>query len=486
MDQSVVLEPPPGTILGETDYSLPGQISDSNNVRYVDGRPQPIGGWSKTIITAAGQYVSVFEWIDASGDSRVVLGGLDKVILHTSNTNITPSGFTTTTRWSFAPWGEELLANPTGGTLYDWDLNTANDLTAITNAPDNITVMGVTHTRQVMAFGCNEEVSTTFNGRCIRFSDAEDNTDWTTTASNLAGEYILDGSGGAIKAAKALGDDWLVWTDDEVFFGTYTSDPSNPWVFRRIAMGYGCVGQDAAVVVGGAAYWITKDLRLVGMIIGAPPFELPGLPVHYITSAGGVNVNKSGMNNGFVWHNRTFNEIWFHFVVSGSTYPTKYIGFNLDSLGTDRPIWFPGTITRAAMHQGMTGIYGVLADTSNTQFYTHETGKQGESGDLLTWYWSMMVYLDKGKRRVMVKRLVPDVENQAGNVTLTVSALPYPQGAETTLQTKTLAVGDDRSDFRASGRLIRVKFSGNDGTGSTDTFARFGSTTAEFVVLGER
>jgi hypothetical protein len=86
----------------------------------------------------------------------------------------------------------------------------------------------------------------------------------------------------------------------------------------------------------------------------------------------------------------------------------------------------------------------------------------------------------------MVKRVVPDIENQAGNITLTVSEMSYPQGAETTVATKTLAVGDDTSDFRCSGRLLRWQFSGNDGTGSTDTFARFGKTTVEYVATGER
>jgi hypothetical protein len=86
----------------------------------------------------------------------------------------------------------------------------------------------------------------------------------------------------------------------------------------------------------------------------------------------------------------------------------------------------------------------------------------------------------------MVKRHIGDMESQVGNITLTVSKLDYPQGAETTLQTKTLAVGDDRTDFRASGRLLRLKYGGTDGNGVNNTFTRLGSNTYEYALLGDR
>ena len=74
-----------------------------------------------------------------------------------------------------------------------------------------------------MAFGCNEEASGVFNPRCIRFSDIEDPTDWTSTATNNADEFILQGSG-IIVGAQLVGDYIFVWTNNEMYLGTY--DPS--------------------------------------------------------------------------------------------------------------------------------------------------------------------------------------------------------------------------------------------------------------------
>src|SRR5713226_5274350 len=98
--------------------------------------------------------------------------------------------------------------------------------------------MLVTNTRQVMALGCNEEISGVFNPRCIRFSDIENPTVWTSSVTNNAGEFILQGSG-QIVGAQLIGNYVFVWTDNELYLGTY--DPTlnavglpNGWLFPAV------------------------------------------------------------------------------------------------------------------------------------------------------------------------------------------------------------------------------------------------------------
>ncbi len=493
-DLSVILEPPPGTILGETDYSIPGQISASNNWRYADGKGQVIGGWTSYYSAAgptSGSSTNALEWYSRAGTRYLVVGGTAGVNLNSgatlgTQTDIIYGGFSSATRWTFRNWGEQLLANPAGGTLYYHDLNLANNLTALSNAPAVIGCFVVDpKARQVLVGNCSQVDGTGVNPRAIRISNAENNNDWTPTPSNLSDEVILDGTGGQIRAMEMVGPYVCVWTDSELFAGQSTGDPSQPYRFERVDKGCGCRGKDTVAVANGVAYWISTDLRPMMWVPGSLPVDIPGVPSHYLNmEVAGVQFDKTLLGSAFVLHNRKFNEIWFFPVLAGATYPTTYVAVSIPSIGTDRPIWFPGTMDRSMMYQGINDVFGCR--NASPIVYQHEIGKHGAANTLLTWSYSMIVYIDKGKRRVMVKRVVPDFENQAGNVTLTVSALAWPQGAETTVATKTVAVGDDKTDFRASGRLLRFQWSGNDGTGSTDTFARSGSTTIEYAVLGGR
>jgi hypothetical protein len=296
---------------------------------------------------------------------------------------------------------------------------------------------------------------------------------------------VLDGAGGRIRAAKKIGAYWGVWTDDELFLGRFTGDPSAPWLFERQATGCGCLGMDAVTIVDGAAYWITRDLRLMGWLIGAPPFPLPGLPVHFITFT--ADVDKTGMTNSFAWHNRAFNEVWFHYVVndSGSAYPTAYIAVNLDSLRGGAPAWFTGTLDRAVIHQGISAVFAAPGSLSSG-YLLHETGRRGRAGDGFSWSISALVYFDAGQRRTEIQRLIPDIRDQAGTVTFTLSKLDYPQGEETVLQARALAPGEDKSDFRAGGKLFRFQWSGSDDNGAADTFARLGRQAFDHVAEGAR
>lgn len=476
-----VFSPPPGTNLGDTDFSIPGLWSASSNIRYVSGKMQPIGGWAVTNASPGPttNVVAMLEWYAKDGTHRMALGATDtlNVLSGTtlsSTTAITPVGFVaaTSNRWTMDLWGDHLIACQVGGKVYEWDL-VALTAAAVTNAPTVNTVALVTSTRQLMVFGTKETVSGTFNPRCIRWSKTNDNTVWDPTVSLIAGEYVLDGSGGAIRAAKKIGDYVAVWTDDELFLGHYTGDTSNLWVFERQAVGCGVAGESGVTVADGVAYWISTELRLMAWIPGNQPFAIPNLPSYYINST----LQTAAQTAAIVWHNRRYNEIWFH-PVTGS-FPQTYLAVHVPSIQAGNPIWMPGSLNRSCMYQGISGVYGWV--TGILKLVTHETGNLGIVNDTLSWSASSLVYFSQGQRRIMVKRLLPDVEAQVGNITFTLSHLEYPQGAETTLTTKTLAVGDDRTDFRSSGKLMRLAFSG---TGAT--FGRLGKMTFEYEELGDR
>jgi hypothetical protein len=84
----------------------------------------------------------------------------------------------------------------------------------------------------------------------------------------------------------------------------------------------------------------------------------------------------------------------------------------------------------------------------------------------------------------MVLCLWPDLADQVGPVNLTVSSRLKPQGDDTarTIGPFAMAVGDDKTDLRLSGRLFKFKFSGN----SAPTAARLGKPVVDLARMGRR
>ena len=66
------------------------------------------------------------------------------------------------------------------GKLYEWRNDVATDAALIANAHTDCTGMMVTEERFVVCFGAGDDPSK------VQWSDREDNTTWTTAATNLS------------------------------------------------------------------------------------------------------------------------------------------------------------------------------------------------------------------------------------------------------------------------------------------------------------
>ena len=115
--------------------------------------------------------------------------------------------------------------DPRGAGIAYWDRDTSTDSLVVANAPTEVTYALASPQRQILAFGCNEEVSNDFNPLCIRGSDIENITDWTTTATNNAFEHILDATAGRIVTARFIGPYVAIWTDVSLYIGEFLGQP---------------------------------------------------------------------------------------------------------------------------------------------------------------------------------------------------------------------------------------------------------------------
>lgn len=501
----VPFSPPPGLNSDDTTLSSTPAWVDGDNVRFRLGKPQTIGGSAATGAAAlAGGVVDMLE-MSVSGTTYYAFGTTTTatslyVGAMGAEVDVTPAALPACSRgWSFAMFGAVLLAAPRGptfgGTIWQHTVGSGADATEVTQAPNRIDAgIIVTPERQVLAFGCNEESSGTFNPLCIRGSDIEDYTDWTTTASNNAFEHILDGVG-AIIAARQVGIYIAVWTTDSLWLGQFVGDPSQTYRFDKIANCARPIAQRAITVLNGTVYWFGDDFQ---MRAWTPGSQVGTVPCPIRQGVVDTATNPSLQEFDFAISHVTANEIWFFYQRSSTT---TYIAYSVDeSAMAQRPVWFKGDLLAPISKVGPVAAIcgGKSHATKNTSFY-------GVSSDGLSCYLDMGLseggpanayiksgdfYFDETQRRMMVKGIRPDITslNSTATVLLTLYFRDYPQQQTPvtkgpfTLTSATAQASSRKKDFRGSGKIVSVKWQS-----PASTLAwRLGKSLFEVVLTGER
>lgn len=373
--------------------------------------------------------------------------------------------------WSQGAWGQNLLANPRGGSIYHWLNDLAVRATPLANAPRQVTYMVVAPQDQVFAMGCNEEVSGRFNPVCIRHSGVRKNTDWKTEAGSTAREYVLPG-GGRIVAGRVIGAYLLVWTNHSLFLGTFVGSLQQVWRFDRVAEKCGLIGPNAAVVVNQAAYWLGVDRQFYRYVLGGGVEPIP-CPIRETLSN---NLTPSQADKVVASSNSRFSEVRFDYPDRrDGTENSRYVAFSLVGQG-----WYRGWMARTAFVDAgpSPDPIGVAPDGAA---YWHERGASADGQPLA---WSVETadqYLSEEQSSLLLG-LWPDFKDQIGPVHVTVISRLKPQAAEVVRGPFGMAVGDDKLDLRCSGRLFRLRFAGNSGP----TFARLGQISVELAPTGKR
>lgn len=502
---------PAGIVVDDTTYATGESAwSDADKVRFWRGYPQTIGGWQRVVVgqTLSGVCRTAFPWTDNTGTLDIGLGTNSNLYVYQSGGlyDITPTtfvagnvdgtgglGYGTGTygtgtyglassgsyfamTWTLSAYGQSLIANPRGQTIFQWNNDVTQKATALANAPANVTCALAVRTRQVMAFGCNEETSGVFTPLCIRYSDIENITSWTTTATNNAGEYILT-AGGRIIAARNIGDYVLVWTDNSVHLGSFTGNTTVPWSFQRVGDRCGLAGPNACCVVDQKAYWYTPAGDFYSYTVGgAPLLVISSVIVDVNNNLAPAQTDKIVMSSC-----NQFSEIRMDYpdVRDGTpgTENSRYVAFcTIDGA------WTRGRMARSAYVDANPSPYPVAVSPVGVPYY-HEIGQSADGAPISWFVRSADMYLsDEPDRYVQVQGVWPDVQGQVGGVNLSILTRGYPQGTTRTKGPYPLMIGQSRRDFQTSGRTVELLYAGN----ASPTFARIGKPVYSVVQTGVR
>lgn len=163
----------------------------------------------------------------------------------TSWTDVTGTApaLSSTSRWSFAQFGNDTLA-----TAIDEQLHkaTTGAFAAVAGAPNAQIVLGGKDF--VMLLHTNEG---TYGDQTDRWwcSGFQDDTTWTPAVSTQCTTGRLIEGEGPITAGAVLGDDFIVCKKKAIFHGRYVGPPV-VWDFTRVPGNHGASGQDSIVVLG--------------------------------------------------------------------------------------------------------------------------------------------------------------------------------------------------------------------------------------------
>ena len=493
-----------GIVKDDAPLASEGGFIDADKVRFRQGMAQTVGGWER----ASGQQFSgicrgLHAWAGNDGAPRVGIGTHSALWVFYGGGlySITPvglaagladgtggSGYGTGTygtgtygtpsatdyyprTWSLANWGEYLLASPRGGTVYEWTGSTGTPAAAVANAPAKVGCMWVTAERIVMCGGSTEFGSAVYNPMMLRWSDQENNTAWTPSAANQAGDLVLS-QGGRIVRGLASRKTNLVWTDTALYSVSYLGDPLLVYGMELLGVGCGLIGANAAVEVNGAAYWLSSSGEFFAYTGGAPAV-IPCPVKRYVSD----NLSWVQADKVYAGSNSANNEVWWFYPDRrDGNECSRYVAYNYVenhwTVGTwDRTAWADAGVWQ---HPIATSVDGYL--------YFHERLASADGGPITAFLESAPSDIGDGDALMAVLRVVPDFEDMQGGLSLTLRGRQFPAGAEREFGPFTVLPATEKIDLRATARQMALRID----SASAPSFWRLGAVRLDMTQTGSR
>lgn len=353
--------------------------------------------------------------------------------------------------WYLDTWGEDLIANPRGQGIYQWDTSTgltSNRATQISGSPDTAQAILVhPEARHLIAFGAH--TGSVSDPLFIRWCSQNDLTDWTPTETNTAGDRRLEDGSTILGALLSSLGNILVFTDTALYNMEYTGPP---YVFsiHHISTNCGIIAPRAATFYQDRAYYMGNENFFV---FDGSLSILPCDVLSYIYD----DLDRDNANKTHAGIIESTREIIFFYPSNedGTGEASRYVTYNV----VDKN-WSIGNLARTSWRDRSETFKLPFATDSNGILYTHERddifpdGAFVESGEL---------NMGQGDNFLFADRVIPDFERNTGTVYLTLYAKRYPGATEEfTKGPYSLTSTTDKVDFRLRGRQVKVRLNSDD------------------------
>lgn len=373
-------------------------------------------------------------------------------------------GILDTSDWTLDNWGENFLACPVGGGIYQW-ISSAGDpvATIISQAPPvNDGMFVAMPQRQIIAWG------STFTGiqdpLLIRWCDVQNYNVWIASPTNLAGSYRIP------KGSKIVGciqgpQQGLIWTDLAVWAMQYVGYP-DVYAFNEIGTGCGLVSKKAAASMNGVVYWMSQSqfFRLAGS--GPEPIACPIWDVIF------QDLDTDNLDKIRVAPNSRFGEVsWYYPTTGNGGEVSHYVKYNI-YLNS----WDFGALGRTAwINQSVLGP--PIGAGDDRYIYQHETSTDADGQAMNSYFQTGYFQLQDGDLLTFIDQWWPDAKwgyyggTQNANLLLTFYVTQYAGDTPVAFGPFTLTEATQYVTPRLRGRLVSIKIESND----VGTFWRLGN-----------
>lgn len=345
--------------------------------------------------------------------------------------------------WSLDAWGQNLVACPRNGNIYEWDPDVAGAAVIVSNAPTDNTGMFVSAEKHMFAVGADGDK------RAIKWSDQDDNTDWTATTTNLAGDKSLESGSEIIGWTRARSRVYLFFTDSSVHEMVYTGDDF-VYAFGQLGAGNGLVGPNAVIECYGITYWMSHgDFFMYDGFV--KPMQADDIR-DYVFG----DINEQQLDKVVTGTNAEFGEIWWLYPSSSASEVDRYVAYSTRDGG-----WVTGTLVRTAWADRSIFSNPLAAGTDGV-IYDHETGTDDAGSAMESYIEAAPMEMSAGNQLVDILGFVPDFDDLVGELSVEILTRDTPNGTLTTSDAFTVDGDSERIDTRESGRQAGYKITSDE------------------------
>ena len=392
------------------------------------------------------------------------------------------------TQWSLDNFGEDVVANRRGSSIYLYDTDAsatplrATLVSGATNStPTTVNSIIVSpNDRHLICLGSNAFNTTasptgTFDPMTVRWSNQEDITNWVPSLSSTAGETILtDGTEivGGVRSRNAIN----IWTDNSLWTMTFVGPPFT-FQFQQLGSNCGLIAPHAATDYDGISVWMGYDNFYV---FDGQVKNLDCTVRRFIFD----RLNRDQKDKIFAGINSEFKEVIWLYPSKDSEECDSYViwspsenywtfGSSIFTTFADKTV-FGNTITT-----------GVTAGGNN--LYNNEpAGVFTENGQPQSSFIESADFdMADGNEIMFLSRVIPDFTLNDGALTFSIKTKDFPESPterEKPQPPHTVTNSTVKIDMRARGRQGRIRVSCN----AANTSWRWGSVRLAIQPDGRR
>lgn len=468
---------PPGAYRLGTQYQSAGRYYDVNRVRWKGSAIAPIGGWRRKTapdVSLLGAARAIITWRDNGNTVWAAIGTHSKLYAMTLGgavSDITPDPFTTgeadssqaggygsgvysgpadpgsygmprpnlsdvqeASVWTLDTLGQHLIGcMEEDGAIHRWTLDTGVEAAPLPGAPAAAACF-VTNEGAVVALAAGGQA------KRVAWSDSEDPTDWTPSATDTAGGINLQ-TYGTLRCGKRIRGTNLVFTDLDVWTMTPTFDQL-VYGFERVGQACGVISKQAVAAIDEKAVWMGPDgFWIFNGVVQPLPCEVHDKVYGDLNALQGAKVHAVRL--------AAHSEVWWLYPSAGSNENDRYVSWNYET-----GVWSFGTLDRTCGTDKSVFLYPLMVDAEGV-IYEHEAAHIYTDG-VMPFAEGGPIELGGGEAVMRATALYPD-EAAVGQVAASFKLRFEPNGGESLAGPYPLT---SKTDVRFTGRQAAIRYDG--------------------------